>query len=272
MMQELNVDPERVLREMRENGELSERTVNRMAFYGTKKTQFLNRTEDLPYFWQTPFGKIMTQFKSFIYQQFFFLKSVFKNSPSHRDTATRLMTYLASGLVAGEMAAFLPAVVSGKRREKNPILRPIDSLMLAGGLGIPYDMIRTASQGRLSAAEFVMGPSLGAMTRMFGDYGGAFRKSLRAFSEGKDPDWSEIAGQPIRTTMRFVPLIGDPAGRAMFPPERSQFRYINPAKSGGVAEILGFGGEEDAAKRYKESMSEWKKAMRKLDYEAIDGQ
>ena len=135
--------------------------------------------------------------------------------------------------VSGEVIASAMGILRGNKRE--PLEDPSDyfkrwmwDMSYAGGFGIALDMVRAFTGGRLETADFLAGPSISALYRTAGDIGGSAVKFMQQEIDGEPVNFSKTFGQPIRTGLRFIPAVGATLGRALIPPQRSQFAATSP--------------------------------------------
>jgi len=145
-------------------GKLSENDLISAARKAVETTQFKVSPMDIPPSWSTTTGRILTQFKSFGYKQSeFILKEILK--PAFHGNFVPLTRYVVAGVVAGEAAADIKAVIRGTtaKRSKDPWERAWQNLQQVGGLGVASDAIRAAtSYGQF--LSWLAGPTVGDVT------------------------------------------------------------------------------------------------------------
>ena len=116
---------------------------------------------DLPYRWQSPTGKLLTQYKPFAYKQWEFAKEfIFKEV--RQGNIKPLLLFLLVGQAIGEPVADLKAWARGRERPKELPLRMIDNLMTIGGLGLATDFLSNLQYGSYGGGflKFIVGPTL----------------------------------------------------------------------------------------------------------------
>ena len=154
---ELGIDVQKVL----QAGKLSEQELLQAAQIFTERTQFRARPLDLPAFANSPYGKIFFQFKNFAYNQSKFLKNEFKRELQlgNYGRATRNIIILGTIFpMTGEVLRDVQSLITGTRRPTDALDRYFDDLGGAGGIGLAYDVVESASIGKLSST--ILGPTL----------------------------------------------------------------------------------------------------------------
>ncbi|MDA2937184.1 hypothetical protein MYX75_02845 [Acidobacteria bacterium AH-259-A15] len=192
---ELDIDPERVIRK----GYIDEDDLLRAAQKVTNETQFRVRSTDLPLFWQTPFGRVITQYKTFALNQTKLMQRELvgqwvRNPRRAMDQWGKMLTTLpvASTLfvegrqrirekVAAEFGVKIDyeqtdshktfkKVVRAVSRKAGTRLEPYQEEILAsmiedtfavGAFGLVADAWQSAQWGIKSALTFLGGPSSG---------------------------------------------------------------------------------------------------------------
>lgn len=137
------------------------------GFNLSSKTQFLSRSSDLPAFANSPFGKVVSQFRTFAYQQGTFLKSEIYDDLAGRGDFKRgvrnLLIFTTLFPISGEVIADVRSLITGTKRPTDALGRYFDNIISVGGMGLAFDALRGAQQGRLS--EFLLGPGIGETVR-----------------------------------------------------------------------------------------------------------
>lgn len=114
----------------------------------------------IPSFWRSPWGRVLTQFKSFAYQQARFVKNhVVQPWVKYGDygPALRFATLIPIG---GEAIADMKALLRNKQRTDKDAQRLLENISQAGGFGLVADAYLQASRGMSSMASFTLGPAL----------------------------------------------------------------------------------------------------------------
>lgn len=125
-------------------------------------TQFQTRPIDLPATWNTPIGKMLTQFKSFGFRQADFVnKEVLK--PLTKGNAAPLGRFLLVGILLNEISNNLKSVITRKDRPEDIVQRIIEDIP---GMGYYQDFVETLAYGMKSRDglfgaifDFVTGPT-----------------------------------------------------------------------------------------------------------------
>jgi len=168
-----------------------------------EKTQFLVTPLDLPMFFSSPIGQIITQFKSFGFKALQLANDeVFKRG--NVKFATRGAAYM---LGAGEGAQFLLQLSRGKSPNSenrlggtpdNPAdlaLRAWGNVISVGAMGILADAIRSSAFGTLGAIEFMTGPSVSTLAET--------AANLYFAGTGKP---KPLARQAVKAAPAFLPI------------------------------------------------------------------
>jgi hypothetical protein len=144
---------------------------NRLA----RATQFRTAPSDMPLFWSSDQGRILTQFKSFAYQHAKFIKNQVLKEAANGNFKP-LIRFAVLGVAAGEVSSDVKAIARGdtKRWKKSGMERVIDNITAVGGIGIMGDALRSSFSGLLGATFFVGGPSLSLGGEALSSAGGLF--------------------------------------------------------------------------------------------------
>lgn len=149
-------DPETAIK----RGYLTQAEKDVVGFRGIADTQPIRRL-DLPFYWQSPGGKILTQFKSFSYKHMTFMKK-FIVDEARQGNVRPLLSFLILGQVVGESVADLKAFVRGRERDDDVPRRIIDNYLTIGGFGLVTDLLTNLQYGAMGGGflKFVAGPTL----------------------------------------------------------------------------------------------------------------
>lgn len=156
-LKELGVDAEAIL----QKGIISPEEVLTAAKNFVDKTQFRSRPIDLPAFVQSPYGKLVFQFKNFAFNQTKFLKNELKKEAASGNWGRFTRDLIILGTVfpmTGEVLADVRSLITGSKRPTNAFDRYLDDLSYAGGFGLLGDLVKSASLGTLS--DVVLGPAV----------------------------------------------------------------------------------------------------------------
>jgi hypothetical protein len=149
-------DPEGAIK----RGFLTQAEKDIVGFRGIADTQPLRRL-DLPYYWQSPGVKVLTQFKSFAYKHMLFMKK-FVIDEAKQGNVRPLVAFLVMGQVVGEGVGDMKAWIRGRERDDDLTRRMIDNYMTIGGIGLTTDFLSNLQYGSLGGGflKFVAGPTL----------------------------------------------------------------------------------------------------------------
>lgn len=186
----LGIDPEDVIRK----GGLDLEDLKSAAQQVSNDSQFRSRVTDLPLWWSSPEGKVVTQFKNFAFNQATLIKNEMitnaRNNPRRfADSAAKLMTvYPAFGFVFGEgrqeIREFVGQEIFGRNIEfedpdnqwvkdtfatvgmnmsneqANIFARVVDDATMAGAFGLFLDAANAAQYGEQGVQNLFFGPSV----------------------------------------------------------------------------------------------------------------
>lgn len=183
----LGLDPEVLLK-----GKLTNTMLQEGANRFVNSTQFRASQLDLPLFWSSPWGKLMTQFKSFSFNHAKFIRDEVLREAKAGNVAP-LVRFLAIGGITGEVVADASSALRARPRPENLAFRILDNLSYVGGIGLVSDMFRSALSGSGMLAEAVAGP---ALSDVF-DYASA----LAQLTQGE-------AKPTAKKVLRSVPILG----------------------------------------------------------------
>ena len=126
-----------------------------------KQVNFSGESFNLPSHWQTPWMKLMTKFKSFMFYQARFLKREVSDELFHNNNAKPLVAYLLAAGVAGNAAEMARAFVQGKelKKNRNAIELLIAGIGNAGGGGLWWDTMKQISDQGTAGAFGILGPT-----------------------------------------------------------------------------------------------------------------
>lgn len=153
---DLNLDG--MVRKLRGGGRVSESEIDRAIYKGSQYTQFIPDATRRPFWWNTPTGRVATQFHSFVLGQYNFLRNHVL-AEAAQGNVKPLATVLAVYPIAGEAVGNVIATLKDRKRPRDPIMRVIDNFSLVGGLGIVTSMYQAMKYDRLGTA--LLGPTVG---------------------------------------------------------------------------------------------------------------
>jgi hypothetical protein len=129
-----------------------------------RTTQFTSGVLDLPLFFKSPEGKILTQFKNFAFNHAKFIKEAILQEAA-RGNYEPMIRAVALMPVVGEGVADLRAVLSGRKRDKKGLERIAENITAVGGFGLFTDLWQSAKYKNLGG--FVMGPTFSTAAELF---------------------------------------------------------------------------------------------------------
>ena len=109
-------------------------------------TNFRNRVLDLPEFWTSRWGRVVTQFKSFTYAQTRLLRDhVVKEAL--QGNVMPLVYLLTVGQVSGEVINDVRGLITGRKQPKNILERALNNYAVVGGIGVFETFFSTVKYG-----------------------------------------------------------------------------------------------------------------------------
>lgn len=226
---------------------------------------------DAPYYWRSPGGRVLTQYKQFAYKQAEFLNK-FVIGEAKKGNIKPLLTFLIVGASVGEVVGDLKAWVRGGRQRPDDLPRRImDNLMTIGGIGLIGDFLSNLQYGTMGGGvlKFVAGPTIGDLdswvTYASSDLGALTSKDKK-FVFGKKPTTGETQPKTLKKIIQSVPIVGPAAANLTFP-TRSEYKARTIPIAEDVIQLMatdGKGGYQ--APEYKSSKYEspsYKKAKYK---------
>lgn len=157
-------------RAMKEIGIPVDRPVTKDDYYRaglifSNEINFRHTPDKVPLAWQSPFGKLVTQFKKFAFHQGAFVKeNVIK--PAFRGNVIPLMWYTAPAAGIGMGIDELRRMIKNDDRELSATERYVRGITMIGGLGLMQDFIGSAFRGDSMFASNVLGPTGSDMVKV----------------------------------------------------------------------------------------------------------
>lgn len=194
---ELKLDPNKIL----SRGSVTMDEILRASQRVVNKSQFRSGILDLPLWWTSPEGRVVTQFKNFAFNQAKLMKDailgeMLKGNMKPAITALTLMPIL------GEGVADVKALLTGRKRDKKGLARLAENMSFVGGLGIVSDLWQSAMFGSVEGT--LGGPTFSDLSKL-----------IEGVAQG-------VAGKPKplgRAITRQIPVAGPAVSRTLFPPE-----------------------------------------------------
>jgi hypothetical protein len=127
-----------------------------------KHVNFSGESYNLPQHWQTPWFKLMTKFKSFMFYQARFLQRNVIDEALIHGNPQPLAMYLAAAGVAGNTADTARSLVKGKDLEenKNAIEFFVRGVGNAGGAGLFWDTLQQVGDTGMRGFGGLAGPTV----------------------------------------------------------------------------------------------------------------
>lgn len=213
-LEQFNLNPDKIL----EKG-LTEDDLVKGSIKGISDLQPTLAT-DIPHTWQSPTGRVLTQYKTFAYKQGTFVKDyVIKEAA--KGNVKPLITFLILGQAVGEGVADIKALVRGREREKDPVKRIIDNYMTIGGIGMVSDLTRAVMddiQGN-ALMKFFAGPTFGDINDTVFSVKGDLEalKANKKFVIGRPSEKGERQPKTAKLTMSKIPFVGPYSSNKLFP-------------------------------------------------------
>jgi hypothetical protein len=203
-------------------------------------TQFRYRPADFPAFYNSDFGRLAFQFKSFAYNQTLFLKNQISRDIATGDPTKMFRTLMVLGLIfpmTGEITRDIRSLITQEKRPTKFLDRYLEDIMSVGGAGILTDLYQSAKYDRL--AESLIGPALGSATQ-------AVTAITKSLGEGK------ITPSRARQMLSLVGPLATYPHKWLFPS-----KYEETQEEQSVLETL----------QEKKEDLDWKKGGMKLELE-----
>lgn len=153
-LQRMGLMPKKIIYQ---NGRISPEEFARAARETVSSTQFSSGLLDLPLWWNSPEGKLATQFKQFSYKQVLLIKRVMLDEIA-KGNYRPLITFLGAGLVIGEVASDTRSLIAFRKRNPKGFDRMLDNLSAVGAGGIFHDLIKQQAYG--NTAGYLLGPAV----------------------------------------------------------------------------------------------------------------
>lgn len=235
-LEEYGIDVDAALK----RGSLNEDDLKNAAWESVAAFQPVGR-QQIPYYWQGPGGKLLTQFKSFAYKQG---KVVWKEvaEEAARGNPKPLMRFALYGLMIGEGLGDLKAYIRGREREGTGLKeavasgdiasyfkpdnwnRIIDSYLNIGGIGLASDFISNVRYGGVLGSpvtSFAFGPTLSELDDFVaGLYSDATQEG--EFIVGKPDTGKDVKqSQILKQATRKIPFVGPVLQQKLFPSKQT---------------------------------------------------
>lgn len=140
-------------------GVLTPEDLHRAGYRFSMETQFGMMAENLPFAWSSPWGKVVTQFKSFTFNMARFgkdmlIKPILKN-PTNMNSWKPLLTWLAAANLSGETVSYVRSQalkhVFGLERKKpkpdDPFVRGLENTIAISPFGLGWEVWQSINYG-----------------------------------------------------------------------------------------------------------------------------
>lgn len=206
------------------NGVLSDKALKSIARQVSGATQFSTKPGELPYFWRTNIGKVVTQFKSFAYKQTGFMKDQAVRVGSEaakgnvKPLVNTLVTLGIAAPIAGEIVNDFKSLIRNKKRDDVDSLteRYFSNILAATSFGLLDSTNALFGQyGESGVISTIGGPTAGdvvkAGTAVADTSGGlANYDPERGFLENVDPN-----NTTQRNLLKEIPGVGQTASNTL---------------------------------------------------------
>ena len=190
----------------------------------SEATQFSTKTGELPYGWQTPVGRMVTQFKGFAYKHTSFLAGETKRiyQEVKHGNFKPLVNFLATtGIAApitGEIILDIKSVINNKKRDDEGAERYFNNIMGATSLGL-LDNISgfTGKYGPGGVVSAIGGPAAGDI----------YKGADTIANINSENEWER--NRAIRNVTRSIPGFGTTLSNTVVPNS-----YVDNFDIGGV--------------------------------------
>jgi hypothetical protein len=161
-LRSMGIDAEDVLKR---GGRLTDDELNFISKRVSDQTQFRGDVFDLPMGWVGPYGRFLTQFKTFIYRQAKLLKDQVIVEARHgnfRPLMFMLSVYPAAGVTYDTL---VNQAILGKEAPEGPLDWYTRGFTTIGALGIFETILTSGRYGQTSIYEFFGGPSVSELVK-----------------------------------------------------------------------------------------------------------
>jgi hypothetical protein len=128
----------------------------RALFRGTQLTQFIPTRYQVPPLWDTPWGRVLTQFKRYGLLQGRLIRDQVLAEAAHGNMRP-LVTIGSIYPIVGEVLATTLATAKDRERDSDGVMRLVDNVSAMGGFGIAQSAAVAAQFGRLE--DVFVGPA-----------------------------------------------------------------------------------------------------------------
>lgn len=192
-------------------GELTQGEIDRAARKMVERTQFKVDPQDLPVWMDSPWGKLIGQFRTFSYNQSAFIgREVI--GPALSGDVGPLMRFLILAPVAGAASSELRNLIANRPSEEDPTKRVLQYFQKAGGLGIVSDLMTALAPQNVQYLDKNRYATL-AMGALGGPTVGTLSEALGSGAEA----WQGRPTNLERFGLRQVPIVGSTLQNTVLP-------------------------------------------------------
>ena len=175
------------IRKVLDRGRFTQEELSIIGQKAVNSTQFRGSVLDIPLFWSSPQGKVLTQFKSFAWQQGTFIKRIIIDEARQGNVAP-FITYMILSQIGGEAVGDIRGILKGDFDFRDDMAlweRSIDNFFNVGGFGLTGDLFErmfliARGQWYISTADMLTGPTFGDITQGLDSIAKAFGGNWKA--------------------------------------------------------------------------------------------
>lgn len=161
-LQKMGINPQSVV-----GGKLTHDQERMAGLYAAQSTQFASDALDLPELRNTPQGRFLYLFKSFGFQQTYFVKNEIM-APAERGDYRPLLRFLSAASVAAPVVGETVRYLKHRETPDDVKLRVVEDLAMVGTTGMFFDAFRAMSGGPSSIFSWALGPTAGETAQLIG--------------------------------------------------------------------------------------------------------
>jgi len=187
----------------------------------SQDTQFDTGAQDLPYFWSSPWGKVVTQFKSFSFKQTQFIAQHFKRVTGEmkkgnlKPLINSLIVIFGVAPIVGEILKDIKSVLKNKKRSDMGWERYFNNLFAVASLGLLEDVgtLATGKYGASGTIGVVGGPTSSDAYKLL-QAGQSLTRDRKSYS-GVEEVKARI--KPLlKYGIKQIPVVGPAAESSLF--------------------------------------------------------
>jgi len=194
---------------------LTEDDILRAANSFSRETQFAADELALPLFWTTPEGRLITQFKTFSFNQAKLLNKSFKKSPI--GTPLRIVALASTiGVTVSEISDFLRGKT--KKEQETFLNRAWGGFLTIGGYGLISDIAESEGRfGEKGLLQLLAGPTGGDVVEIISKGAAALGIGAETVIEREVPveDVEKLGKETAIEVFRRTPVVGPAAAQRL---------------------------------------------------------